>query len=159
MRQARRLVDGARYHVTARTNRREYLLDSAVAKDMFLHVIFQAKKRYDFRIDNFCIMGNHIHLLIQPMEDENLSRIMQWILSVFAIRWNRAHETSGHVWGERFFSKAISSIKDFWKVFDYIDQNPVEAKLCTIFSDWVFGGAWHRTYGITYIIDDPLPFQ
>ncbi|MCK4516404.1 MAG: transposase, partial [Spirochaetaceae bacterium] len=86
MRKPRRLVDSARYHVIARANRREFILESDRIKDMFLSVITQAKRRFRFSIDTVCIMDNHIHLLLRPRNGESLSRIMQWILSVFAIR-------------------------------------------------------------------------
>jgi len=52
-------------------------------KDLFLEVIVRAKGKFRFRIENFCVMGNHIHLMIRPGTRESLSRIMQWVLSVF----------------------------------------------------------------------------
>jgi REP element-mobilizing transposase RayT len=67
-------------------------------KDMFLEVVKRAKRKYDFAVVNFCIMGNHVHFIIRPGAKENLSRIMQRILSVFAIRFNRQHRFIGHVW-------------------------------------------------------------
>ncbi len=53
-------------------------------------------------------MGNHFHLIIRPQKNENLSRIMQWILSVFALKFNRLFTYSGHVWYDRFTSKIIN---------------------------------------------------
>ena len=66
MRQARKLVEGARYHVTARANRKEMILDSSARKELFLSVVKRAKEKYEFRLENFCIMGNHFHFVIQP---------------------------------------------------------------------------------------------
>jgi len=57
------------------------ILDNRGMKDLFLQVVARARKRYDFRIENFTLMGNHFHLLIRPGRGESLSRIMQWILS------------------------------------------------------------------------------
>jgi putative transposase len=100
-------------------------------------------------------MNNHIHLLIKPGKGESLSKIMQWILSVFAMNWNRRHHLTGHVWGERFFSRIIVGIVDFLRIFMYIDDNPVNAQLVSEARDWEFGGLWHHQRGIPEIIDEP----
>jgi putative transposase len=79
-------------------------------KELFRVVLLEAKKKFRFHLHNFCILGNHFHLIIQPQARANLSAIMQWIMSVFAQRWNRHHGLRGHVWGERFFSRIIGSL-------------------------------------------------
>jgi REP element-mobilizing transposase RayT len=159
MRKPRKLQDGARYHVTARANWRELILDHDGIKDLFLNVVLRAKKKYDFRIENFCIMGNHIHFIIQPLNGCNLSKIMQWILSVFAMKWNKIHGTWGHVWGDRFFSQIISTFRGYLEVFRYIDLNPVQADLCKQVHQWHYSGFWHRLKKWNFLTDDPPGFQ
>ena len=146
---------GADYHVTARINRGEMVLKTEDEKLLMLTVIKRAKKKYRFQIKNFCIMNNHLHLLIKPGENESLSRIMQWILSVFAMAWNRKHNLNGHVWGERFYSRIIIGIVDFLRVFIYIDDNPVNAQLIDCSWKWKFGGLWHHHHGLAAITDEP----
>jgi len=153
MRKARELKDGALYHVTARANRKEMILDNRGMKDLFLEVLERAKGKFRFRIENFCVMGNHIHLMIRPGARESLSRIMQWILSVFAMAYNRMHGYTGHVWGCRFFSRIMAIFQQFVKVFEYIDQNPVEAKQVEDAKDWSYGGLWHNRHGCRGIVD------
>lgn len=101
-------------------------------------------------------MGNHFHIIIKPGVGVSLFRIMQWILSVFASAYNRLHNLTGHVWGERFFSKAIKNLREYVAIFNYIDENPVRAGLVASRSDWVFGGAFFRKSGKKAIMD-PLP--
>jgi putative transposase len=127
MRKRRDIVLGANYHVIARANRQEFILNSDKMKEMMLEIIKRAKKKYQFQIKNFCIMSNHIHLLIRPSSGENLSRIMQWILSVFAVCYNRIYGHHGHVWYDRFKSKVVESFRQFLRVFQYIMDNPVRA--------------------------------
>ncbi len=71
MRKPRELQDGGLYHVTARANRKEMILDNRGMKELFLQVIARARKRYDFRIENFTLMGNHFHLMIRPGRGES----------------------------------------------------------------------------------------
>jgi putative transposase len=152
------LQQGAEYHVSARINRGEMILAPDAEKKLLLKVIKRAKKKYDFQIKNFCIMNNHLHLLIKPGENESLSRIMQWILSVFAMAWNRKHNLNGHVWGERFFSRIIAGIVDFLRTFVYIDDNPVNAQIIDHPWKWEFGGLWHHQKGKEDISEKPDPF-
>ena len=127
MRKRRMIVEGARYHVVSRANRREMIFESSKIKNMFMEVIRKAKLRYQFSIYNFCVMGNHFHFIIQPHKGQNLSSIMQWILSVFAKRFNRFNDITGHVWYDRFRSKVIQSLNQYLATFIYIAWNPVRA--------------------------------
>jgi len=158
MRKPRVLLKGALYHVTARINRQEMVLDPSPMKDKFLDVLKRAKVKYKFTIDNFCIMGDHIHLLIRPGIEASLSRIMQWILSVFAMTYNRLYGLTGHVWGERFRSRIIAGLAAFIAVFGYIDMNPVKACLVSNPRDWRYGGLWHDRIGCREILDFPAGF-
>jgi putative transposase len=158
MRKRRMLQEGAEYHVTARINRGEMILSPGEDKKLLLAVIKRAKKKYHFQIKNFCLINNHLHLLIKPGKDESLSKIKLWILSVFAMAWNRRHHLTGHVWGERFFSRIIAGIVDFLRIFMYIDDNPVNAQVAAHPREWEFGGLWHHQKGIEDITDKPDSF-
>ena len=154
MRKPRELREGARYHVTARANRREMILEPHAMKELLLRVLKRAKGKYRFRIENFCVMGNHFHLVIQPARGESLSAIMRWILSVFAMAYNRLLGVSGHVWGERFFSRIIASFSELIQVFQYIDENPVKALGMAVGRDWLHSGLWHARTGCREILDE-----
>lgn len=155
MRHPRVLRDGASYHVTARANRGEFVFSLALVKELFLEVIREAKRKYSFRIETFCIMGNHIHLVIKPRHEESLSVIMQWILGVFAIRYNRLLKLSGHVWGERFHSSILRDRTEFMKAFSYIGMNPVRAGLVEDARDWLYGAIRHFHMNRYDILDAP----
>ena len=132
MRKPRILQDGALYHVTARANRKEMILDPHEIKELFLEVLRRAKGKYAFQLENFCIMGNHFHLMVRPEGKTNLSRLMQWIMSVFAMAYNRIHGLVGHVWGGRFFSRIVSGLRDFMKIFRCIKE------ILDSFRDWYY---------------------
>ena len=142
MRKARILQQGATYHVVAKTNRGEFILNSDEMKEMFLCILEDAKKKYDFKLKHFCIMDNHVHLLIEPASETNLSKLMQWILSVFAIRFNKLFSQIGHVWYDRFKSKIIRSFRQMVQTFQYISDNPVKAGICANGQDYVYSGLY-----------------
>ena len=140
MRNPRILIPGGVYHVVARANRREFILNSDEIKSMFLDVVRQAKARYRFALTNFCVMGNHFHFLITPGRGENLSRIMQWILSVFAMRFNRRFGWNGHVWYDRFKSRILDGLSQFLHAFRYIAENPIRAGLARYPWEYAYNG-------------------
>ena len=142
MRRARILQEGARYHVTARAHRREMVFEEVTAKHQFMRIVALAKEKYGFQLENFCLMGNHFHMIIRPTSGTSLSTILQWILSAFSRYWNRIHGFTGQgaVWGQRFYSKVLATIAEFMNAFDYIDRNPVVGGLVALPEDWPFGG-------------------
>ena len=155
MRKNRLLKNGADYLVSARINRGELIFKSAATKKLFLSVIARAKKKFNFQIKNFSLLDNLVLFIILPGNDASLSKIMQWILSVFAKLWNKIHNLSGHVWGERFFSRIIAGILDMVRTYWYIDENPVKAGLVEKPWDWEYGGLWHHKRGEKGIQEEP----
>jgi len=156
MRKLRILVLDSVYHVTSRLNNGFMGLKERPMKILFLEVLRQAHDLFDYELFNFTIMDNHFHLLIKPGKKTNLSDLMCWIKSVFAIRWNKAHGSTGHVWGERFYSKIIKDEDQeaLAAIFAYIVDNPVKAKKVKRASDWEYSGLWQYMHGIRVILKD-----
>jgi putative transposase len=140
MRKCRKTRHGAKYHVMARANRREMILASRILESMFYDVVKRARKKYKFVIQNFCIMGNHFHFIMEPIKGESLSRIMQWILSVFAMKYNKTFNYIGHVFYDRFKSKIIEDFRQYMAIFIYITENPVRAGLVRSPGDFEYNG-------------------
>ncbi|GMO34953.1 MAG: hypothetical protein Ta2B_15280 [Termitinemataceae bacterium] len=153
MRPRRILQDGAVYHVSSKVDHDAMGLIAVEVKKEFMAFIEKAHIKFNFELINFQIMDNHFHFLIKPGKGESLSEIMQWIKCNFAKYWNNLHNTKGHFWGERFFSRIIKNAKDFWRTFLYIDDNAVKAKLAESPLSWVFGGAWFHHNGKMPIIE------
>lgn len=148
-------MDNASYHVIARANRKEMILSKVEIKEMFLIIVRRAKKKYHFSVKNFCIMGNHIHLIIKPAINANLSKIMQWILSVFARKFNLIFNLTGHVWQDRFISKIIQSLHQYLSTFVYIAQNPVRAGIVKNALDYRYSGISFLQHSTLDILDRP----
>ena len=118
-----------------------------------LLVLQSAKEKYAFTLHNFCIMPTHIHLLITPADKTDLSRIIQWIKTRAAKSWNFIHGSTDHLWGERFFSRPVKDLQEYFTVYNYIDQNPIKAGLVQNAQDWKASGAYYIANGITGLVD------
>jgi len=153
MRKKREFVDGALYHVTSRTNGKTRIFENRAGRKIMLMILQDAKDKFRFRLANFCVMPTHIHLLIEPGEGTCLSMIMQWIKTRSAKWWNRVHGSIDHVWGHRYFARAIRHQEEFEIVMQYIDQNPVKDGLASKPEQWLASGAFFKANKIPGLVD------
>jgi putative transposase len=153
MRKKREFIDGAACHVTSRTNDKKRVFECNVGRKTMLLVLEDAREKFGFRLANFCIMPTHIHLLIIPGEKGNLSRVMQWIKTHSAKRWNRIHGSTDHLWGERYFARVIKDPREYFYAMEYIDQNPVKAGLAHDVGVWKASGAYYIRHGLSGMVD------
>jgi putative transposase len=153
VRKKREFIQGAFYHVTSRTNDKIRVFENKLGRKIMLMVLQDAKEKYRFRLANFCVMPTHIHLLIQPEESTHLSTIMQWIKTHSAKRWNNIHGSSDHLWGHRYFARAVKDPQEYEFIMNYIDQNPVKAGLAPSPAEWRASGAYYKAWDIKGLVD------
>ena len=153
MRKRREFIEGVFYHVTSRTNDRIRVFENKLGRKIMLIILQDAKDKFRFRLANFCVMPTHIHLLIKPNEGTRLSVIMQWIKTCSARWWNSIHGSKDHMWGHRYFSRAIKDLQEYEYVMDYIDKNPVVTGLASTPADWKASGAYYKAKNITGLVD------
>ncbi len=132
-------------------------MTSGKIKELFLDVVSRAKRKYSFTLVNFCIMNNHFHFLIKPGKGESVSRIMQWILSVFAVGFNKRLGLCGHVWYDRFKSKIVDGMRNFLHAFRYIAENPVRAGLARRPWEYAYNGTAYLRNKDFSILEEPEP--
>jgi hypothetical protein len=78
---------------------------------MLYQVIGEAHIRYNFELWDITIDDSYFTCRIKPAFGQSLSRILQWIKSVVARRWNKLHGMHGHLWGARFYSEILEEEK------------------------------------------------
>jgi putative transposase len=87
-------------------------------------------------------MPNHYHLILQPIEKDSLSKIMQVSLSKYSLYIHKKYSWPGHIFQSRFQCKLISDIKYFDALVLYIENNPTEAKLTDVHGNY----RWLKLY-------------
>lgn len=132
----RSLLDGGCYHVIARGNNRQFIFAEADAFHYFLDLLGRAKARYPATLYHYCLMSNHIHLLLEIAVGEQLPKFMQFVLQGYG-RWYQARRTYvGHVWQGRYKSPLVAQDSYFLEAGRYIERNPLQAKLVTDLKDY-----------------------
>lgn len=120
--------EGALYHVIVRGNNRSGVFEANENKEYYLRLIKKYKNKYDFKLYAYCIMDNHVHLLIEVSKIP-LSKIMQVLQQVYTQYYNRTYKRTGHVFEQRY--KGIICDKDNYllNLIRYIHMNPVVANM------------------------------
>jgi len=95
-----------------------------------------------YKLIAWVIMPNHIHFLIKPTNNHPLSEIMKNFKSYTAHEANKILRRSGRFWQEDYFDRYIRNYEHFIKTVDYIENNPVKARLCEKRSDWIYSSAF-----------------
>jgi REP element-mobilizing transposase RayT len=152
-RNKRILRDGATYHVWSVIDHNLNRLKPGKTKKLFLEFVGRTKAKYGFSLLNFTVLDTTVHLVIKPDDGVSLSDLMRWLKTNFSKAWNKKHNTSGHLWGERFQSTIIESEEELGRVMAFIDEKPVEDGLVRTAEKWAWGGLWHRARGIVGIVD------
>jgi putative transposase len=101
-RQHRDLQPGYCYHITIRCNNREFRLIQQECRNVFLFAIKKALEKFRFKLYGLCIMSNHVHYLLEPIQPSDLPKIMHWLNWYTAMCFNRMLNRTGHFWEKRF---------------------------------------------------------
>ncbi len=119
-----------------------FLKDERVAKMTQESLLFHDEKKY--RVVSWVIMPNHMHLLLTPFENIELSEIAHSIKSYTAHKANKMLLRKGQFWQHEPFDRYIRNRKHYVNVIKYIENNPVKAKLCEKPEDWKFSSAFYK---------------
>ncbi|MDD2337472.1 MAG: transposase [Geobacteraceae bacterium] len=119
---------GAVYHVTSRGNARADIFEDDSDREMFLKIIGQVVKRFNWLCHAYCLMDNHYHLLIETPEG-NLSAGMRQLNGVYTQAFNRIHHRDGHLFKGRFKAILVEKESHLLALCRYIVLNPVRADI------------------------------
>jgi len=132
-------VDGP-HHVTQRGNGRRFILDSDRDRGVYLDLLRQSLTLRDVAMMGYCLMSNHVHLVLVPGRAESLGLALKHAHGRYASYWNAIHHSSGHVWQGRYYSCPLDAAH-VWAALRYTELNPVRAGLVTECAAWKWSSA------------------
>lgn len=137
---ARILVVNVPHHVTQRGNARQFLLASDGERLVYLELLRQYVRLHHLSLLGYCLMSNHVHLVVVPRKTEALALALKQTHGRYASYWNASHRSSGHVWQGRFYSCPLDAAH-LWMALRYAELNPVRAKLVARAESWPWSSA------------------
>lgn len=139
-RRARFIILNVPYHVTQRGNHRERVFHERGDAETYLLLLEMYARQHGVRIFAYCLMPNHVHLVLVPASLDGLCRTLRAVHSQYAQRVNRMHGWTGHLWQGRFHSSALDA-SWFLNAVRYVERNPVAAGLSARAEDYRWSSA------------------
>jgi putative transposase len=128
MRKPRIYYPGAVYHVVLRGNAGQNVFFTEKDKKHFYRLLDEGQEKYGHLIHAFCLMANHIHLVLQ-VGNVPLSRILQNISQRYTMWVNRQRKRMGHLFQGRYKAILVDADTYLLELVRYIHLNPVRAKI------------------------------
>ena len=136
-RQARKKSESGIYHVMLRGINQQQIFEDTEDCDKFIQILQESKAVSDFKIFAYCLMSNHIHLLIK-FEKEPIEQVFKRIGARYVYWFNVKYQRVGHLFQDRFKSEPVEDDSYFLTVLRYIHQNPVKAGICKNVEDYKY---------------------
>src|SRR5919108_4755350 len=123
----RLIVPGVAVHLIQRGNNRATCFLSDADYLVYLAYLRQLSEKYECAVHAYCLMTNHVHLLVTPRAAGGCTALMRDLRQRYVQYFNRRHERTGALWEGRFRSCLVESALFVLGCYRYIELNPVRA--------------------------------
>ena len=147
---ARVVLPDCLHHVTQRGNARRDVFFTPADRQVYLGLLKQYSSYYRLRTFGFCLMTNHVHLVVAPVQEQSLAKTLREVHGRYASYRNAIEHATGHVWQSRYYSCVFEGQR-MASVMRYVELNPVRAGLVRSAGDYAWSSALMHLGGI-----DPL---
>jgi putative transposase len=128
------------HHVTQRGNARQFILNADSDRAVYLGLLREGLERNGVSLIGFCLMSNHVHLVMVPSEPDALAKTLKQTHGRYAAYWNAKHRSSGHMWQGRYYSCPLDR-PHLWRALRYAELNPVRAGMVASAEAWAWSSA------------------
>jgi len=139
-RKYRLVVAGKPHHVIQRGNRRQNVFFYPGDKSLYLNLLKEQVLKYEVEVWAYCLMDNHVHLILVPKTEEGLAKTVAETNRYFACKINKRYGWKGYLWQGRFISFVMDEIY-LVRTLRYVENNPVRAKIVEKPWDYIWSSA------------------
>jgi putative transposase len=144
---ARAVAAGFPHHIVQRGNNREKVFIDDEDREKYINLLKKYSRKRDARILAYCLMTNHVHLLVKPKENESMYKMMQGVTLCYTQFANRKYNRTGRLWESRYHSCVVDKDSYLWSVARYIETNPVRAGMVKKAEDYAYSSAQAHVIG------------
>jgi putative transposase len=131
------------YHVVNRAAFGQVLYEDFGEYLAYIRLMAWALDQSPIQLFAFCLMPNHVHLLLRTPEEPAMSAFMHRLTMTHALRlrgW-RGTRGRGAVYQSRFRASLVANDTYFYRAVRYVERNPVRARLVERVEDWMWSSA------------------
>jgi REP-associated tyrosine transposase len=136
-------------HVVTRGNARATVFHTDADYASVTRLMMDAQAQVRVELLAWCLMPNHMHLVIRPAGDGDLARWMHWLLTSYVQLHRVRHRTTGRIWQGRYKAFPIQTDEHLLTVLRYVERNPVRAGLAPHAVAWKWSSARQRPHAGT----------
>lgn len=125
----RSFINSNFFHVMIQGINREYIFEDEFFKKVYLKYIFEESVMLNINIISFCVMDNHVHLLLNIKNIEDMSILMKKTNQRYALFYNKMKSRVGYVFRNRYRSEPICDERYLYQCILYIHRNPIKARI------------------------------
>jgi len=142
-----------------RANRKAEVFHESADYLAFIRLIEKVQQRIEMPLFAYCLMPNHIHLVVRPDGDGDIPRWMQWLFTTHARHYHEKYGTTGHVWQGRYKHFPVQGDHHLLTLLRYVERNAARAKLVARAEEWRWGSLHARVRGhaLLRLTEPPTP--
>jgi putative transposase len=137
---ARAVFPGLPHHVTQRGNGRQQTFFDDADYALYCSLLREHCVAAGVAVWAWCLMPNHVHLILVPADEDGLRRALSRVHRVYAGRIHERLQRTGHFWQGRFGCVAMDE-EHLYAALRYVALNPVRAGLVARAQDWAWSSA------------------
>ena len=119
------------YHIVTKGDGSQVIFEGERDRARYLALLEQATSDHEIEVHAYCLMSNHVHLLIRD-ENQTVSAFMKQLDERYAMYFAHVSNRVGHVFQGRFWSEPIVKDEHFLSTLRYIHANPEPAGICRL---------------------------
>lgn len=158
-RQARQLSGSGFYHIVFRGVNHQHIFEDESEYTYFLQALHDLKLELAFEVHAYCLMSNHVHLLLREKQSGDISLIMKRLLTKYAMYFNRKYQRSGALIAGRYKSVPVEVDEYFIPLQRYIHQNPMNAGLVNKLEEYQFSSFREYLLGSGELVDTAFSLE
>lgn len=151
----RLLVDNGVYHIMSRGHNRYKTFHTLDDYKTYKKLLKKCKKKFCFDVFHYCLMPNHIHLLLRISKGIEMPHLMQMINQSYARYYKKSYGLIGNLFQGRYKSLLIGKDEYLLECGRYIERNPLRANIVTDLSKYAFSSFNFYSKGIRDSIVTP----
>ena len=151
-RQARQKSKSDIYHIVLKGINEQIIFEDKEDNLRFIETLKKYKEVSEYRIFAFCLMGNHLHLLLKT-DKEGLDVIMKRIAGSYVYWYNWKYKRRGHLFHDRYKSEVVENDSYLLTVLRYIHLNPIKAGMCKKPENYGYSSYNHYLSGSSELVD------
>lgn len=164
-RRAREISPTGYYHVIQRGVGKQIIFEDEKDYNRYLRKLRESKEQYQVSVVAYCLMSNHVHLLLHSEDIAAISRMMRVLGASYASFYNIKYDHTGHVFQDRYLSNPIKDEEHLLTCIRYIHNNPVRAGIDTrehykwsSYQDYIFNSEFTDTDNVLSLTGGALGF-